>query len=36
VAVISHRLVLTHEAGLAGATAATVVEGLVQALPELA
>jgi MoxR-like ATPase len=36
VAVISHRLVLTHEAGLAGANAATVVEGLVQALPELA
>jgi len=35
VSVIAHRLVLTHEAGLAGTTAATVVEGLVQALPEL-
>ena len=35
VSVIAHRLVLTHEAGLAGTTAAAVVEGLVQALPEL-
>lgn len=35
VSVIAHRLVLTHEAGLAGTTAMTVVEGLVQSLPEL-
>ena len=36
VSVIAHRLVLTHEAGLAGTTAPGVVAGLVQALPELA
>ena len=36
VSVIAHRLVLTHEAGLAGTSAAQVVGELVAALPELA
>ncbi len=36
VPVIAHRLVLSHEAALAGTTAATVVERLVAELPEVA
>ncbi len=36
VPVIAHRLVLTHEAGLAGLTAAQVVDQVLAAVPELA